>query len=229
MVIDNMGVVNNMGGLGMAGGMAADAFAEAAVLEVIDFNPAELNERGNLNVGKTGDSLLSGVSDALSGVKNAAKTAGKVMDAVTGKNVKGVEEGVLKMQFNPSSLKFSGSASNSMSQYDDPQINQIPSKGKIDFSCDFVIYEDTLSSETVAERMEFLLKYVMFTPYKKVKFTWGKLVVTGKISSLNSSYEMFDKTGAPVMGKISMTMKTDLDTKEFDKMIQEIGKEKADE
>lgn len=229
MVIEHMGVVNNMGGLSMVGGMGADAFAEAAVLEVIDFNPAELEERGNINVGKTGDSLLSGVSDALSGIKNAKKMAGKAMDAVTGKNVNGVEAGVLKMQFNPSSLKFSGSASNSMGQYDDPQINQIPSKGKIDFSCDFVIYEDSLSSESVAERMEFLLKHVMFTPYKKVKFTWGKLAVTGKISSLNSSYEMFDKTGAPVMGKISMTMKTDLDTKEVDKMIQEIGKEKADD
>lgn len=229
MVIEHMGVVNNMGGLSMVGSMGADAFAEAAVLEVIDFNPAELEERGNINVGKTGDSLLSGVSDALSGIKNAKKMAGKTMDAVTGKNVNGVESGVLKMQFNPSSLKFSGSASNSMGQYDDPQINQIPSKGKIDFSCDFVIYEDSLSSESVAERMEFLLKHVMFTPYKKVKFTWGKLVVTGKISSLNSSYEMFDKTGAPVMGKISMTMKTDLDTKEVDKMIQEIGKEKADD
>ena len=229
MVIEHMGVVNNMGGLSMVSGMGADAFAEAAVLEVIDFNPAELEERGNINVGKTGDSLLSGVSDALSGIKNAAKMAGKAKDAVTGKNINGVEAGVLKMQFNPSSLKFSGSASNSMGQYDDPQINQIPSKGKIDFSCDFVIYEDSLSSESVAERMEFLLKHVMFTPYKKVKFTWGKLVVTGKISSLNSSYEMFDKTGAPVMGKISMSMKTDLDTKEVDKMIQEIGKEKADD
>ena len=62
MVIEHMGVVNNMGGLSMVGSMGADAFAEAAVLEVIDFNPAELEERGNINVGKTGDSLLSGVS-----------------------------------------------------------------------------------------------------------------------------------------------------------------------
>ena len=76
---------------------------QSAVLEVIDFNPAELEERGNINVGKTGDSLLSGVSDALSGIKNAKKMAGKAMDAVTGKNVNGVESGVLKMQFNPSS------------------------------------------------------------------------------------------------------------------------------
>lgn len=225
----DMSVVNNVGDNSMAGKAGADFFVEVAVLEVIDFNPAELSERGNLNVGKTGDSFISNVSDALSGIKNVVKTAAKAKDVVTGKNGKGVEEGVLLMQFNPSSLKFNGSTTNSMGKYEDPQINQIPSKGKIDFCCDFVIYEDFSSQESVAERMELLLKHVMFTPYKKIKFTWGKMVVTGKITSLSSSYEMFDKTGAPVMGKITMTMKTDLDTKEIEKMIQEIGKEKADD
>lgn len=222
-----MGALDNIGGLKMMEQIAEDSYAESAILEVIDFNPAEIEERGNLNNSEGGNSLLSQASDALSGIKDAQKSIGSVKDSVLGKDTRGVANGVLRMQFNPSSLKFSGSTNYSMGKYEDPSINQIPSKGKIEFSCEFVICEDTLSSETVPERMEFLLKYLMFTPYKKVKFSWGKLAVTGKISALNSSYSMFDKTGKPVLGKISMTMNTDLETKEIDKMIQEIGKEKA--
>jgi hypothetical protein len=131
-----------------------------------------------------------------------------------GINTEGLEDGVIEVQYNPASIKYSGSISdNSKSQKtetgstEDRTLTNVSPASNIDMSFTLVFHSRFTTDQSVREQMELVIGMLYSSPIKDVVFCWSNMMAYGTVTSFNGKYDMFDLSGNPISGKMDITMK----------------------
>lgn len=169
---------------------------ESAYIELFDYREFD-----------TSDLSTSTVKSVLGGLSNLTRSENLA------------ESKLLKIQFNPNSLKFTSGAPNKEGSqkekksivYDDgkgPASFQMPEKFKnlsMSFSVVFDRSRFPLDNSVQPEVEGFLA--VMKNPYlRQVAFHWGKIYYKGRLTKLDAHYKMFTKIGIPTRAVLDIAM-----------------------
>lgn len=144
-----------------------------------------------------------------------------------------IKDGMITVQYNPASIKYRAATSSRETAKPDvgtntKMVTSIPGKYTVDMSFDLVFHSTGDGDESVREQMELVMNMIYDSPTRNVKFAWGNLLIEGKLTSFSGEYDMFDATGRPISGRMSLTVRTETPEKQVEKSINEIGKERKD-
>jgi hypothetical protein len=204
-----------------------------AILEIKDaeyFNTSRFSkeEGANTILAKAADKLNNTATEILSTPLAIAKSA-------VGLEARGIDEGVIQVQYNPSSIKYSGNAS-----YDSAPpktettgdsshvVSTVTSANAINMSFTLVFHSKYTTDQSVKKQMELIMNMIYDSPTKEITFSWGNMQANGKLVSFSGKYDMFDMTGNPTSGRMDMTMRLNIDDKETEKMIEDGQKDRKD-
>jgi hypothetical protein len=165
----------------------------------------------------SGSTVLANAKAKLSG---AAQSAG----AQTGSSSR-----VIQVQYNPTSLKFSG---RTQKKEDSKQVEAqrqniptIPAWGVLSMAVDLVFTAASVTDTSVADRMNDLLRMMQKSKKKEIVFSWADLVVEGKVTYLSGEYQSFYPSGLPKAGKVSLRIEAEAEPKKIEKKIEKMVKE----
>lgn len=122
------------------------------------------------------------------------------------------ERGIIKVQYNPASIKYSAGISENtdvksdMEEGKTVQITTITSESTIDMSFTLVFHQTTPKDQSVREQMERIMDMVCNSPTKWVDFSWSDIHMEGKLVSFSGEYDMFDSAGNPISGHMDLTI-----------------------
>ncbi len=121
------------------------------------------------------------------------------------------EKAEIEVQYNPSSIKYSGSTADQdfLKQHSGENISSESSDGTIRTS--FTLMLDAVSPEdtSVQKKMELIMRFLQKSAKREVMFKWGeKLSVKGELISFSGSFDSFNKSGLPISGKMNITIQT---------------------
>lgn len=125
---------------------------------------------------------------------------------------KAAELETIEVQYNPSSLsvqadagrkEYPGVQPGDGKDRSEDMISQSAAEEEITLSVELI-----LDGEETKEKMERLLKLSFSQTSAQILFAWGTFCFQGRIVSMRASYTMFLPSGAPVRGKISMTVQS---------------------
>lgn len=122
---------------------------------------------------------------------------------------KGLEDGVITVQYNPKSLKFSGSSSQSTDSSVEEggrRVMTITSKGTLRMSVELVFHSKAPGDTSVADQMNLIMMQLQYGATREVKFSWANIVMQGEIVSFSGKYDMFDSAGNPLSGSMNLTI-----------------------
>jgi hypothetical protein len=224
------------------GKAVGEVISHKAILEIKDYNAIDMSATGTAKA----KSLLARASNAIGGgatnlLASAQQTniANKVSDKL-GIDNRGYDEGVITVQYNPASIKYSASVTSDI----DPKIEeslQNASKsmkrmvtmctgaGEIDFSFTLVFHRRFAGDQSVKQQMELILNMLYSRKCtKEVTFSWANMVATGRLISFSGKYDMFETTGNPMSGSMDMTIRLATEPKAINKVIDKIGEDRND-
>lgn len=141
------------------------------------------------------------------------------------------EDGTITVQYNPASIKYRATTPSQKTAEPDmgthtEMVTSIARKSAVEMSFDLIFHSTGDGDESVREQMELVMNMIYDSPTRKIKFAWGKLVMEGKLTGFSGEYNMFDDSGNPVSGRMSLTVRTETPVKQVDKAINEIDKER---
>lgn len=145
----------------------------------------------------------------------------------------GVKDGTVIVQYNPASIKYRASTPTQKTEEREvgtrtKMVTSIPRQSAMELSFDLVFHSTGEGDESVREQMELVMNMIYDSPTRGVRFAWGGLVAEGKLIGFSGEYDMFDASGRPVSGRMSLTIRTVPTGKQIDKAIDEIGRERRD-
>lgn len=126
--------------------------------------------------------------------------------------VRGQDEKVISVQYNPSSLHISQQISEQADNAGDGLDMAVNVAGNCTRTLEVELVFAGREKETpdiVKKRVEMFLALMMHSPDRRISFSWGELECTGFVSSMSASYDMFDRTGAPLAGSVKLTIRED--------------------
>lgn len=178
---------------------------------------------------QTRGSVTAAAADRLR--QGGASAALKKSDAAQNRAL--IKDGMIIVQYNPASIKYRAVTSTRETAKPDvgtdtKMVTSIPGNNTVDMSFDLVFHSTGDGDESVREQMELVMNMIYDSPTRNVKFAWGNLLIEGKLTSFSGEYDMFDATGRPVSGRMSLTVRTETPEKQVEKSINEIGKERKD-
>jgi hypothetical protein len=191
-------------------------------------------------------SLLAMASDSLGGdVASLAQKAkqSKLVNTVTNAlNIdnRGLDEGVIQVQYNPSSIRYSARSSGdippkyektykSANSSQQRLLKSLVGSGEIDFSFTLVFHRKYVGDQSVRQQMELILNMLYSrTSTKEVTFVWANMVATGRLISFSGKYDMFETTGNPMSGSMDMTIRLATEPNAIVKTIDTLGEERND-
>jgi hypothetical protein len=135
----------------------------------------------------------------------------------------GVRERPFLVQYNPTSLKFSGSTGNREIERENKEM-QIPGKSSLSMSVDLVFYGENDQDASVFYTMETLMYTIKTSATKGVKFVWGNMLVEGEITGFNVSYKMFNLLGMPLSATVSLNIRIRTKASTVEKRIENMTK-----
>ncbi|MCM1257764.1 MAG: hypothetical protein NC307_07905 [Roseburia sp.] len=159
------------------------------------------------NIGKE-NSLMAAVGQAL---KEGASGGG------------GTGEKTFVVQYNPTSLKFQGNAPQT-DETQGAQGTQIPGTGSVSMSVDLVFHAIAPGDSSAFHKVETMLHTIQASAAKRVKFCWGKMIVEGELTGFSGNYDMFDSTGMPISGSVSLSIRVKAKTATVEKRMEEMAK-----
>lgn len=166
---------------------------------------------------------------AVAAEKLRKSTDGAVRSDDGGQNRALVKNGVIAVQYNPASIKYHASASTHSDEWDIPgddtrKIMTISRTSMVDMSFELVFHSVGDTDESVREQMELIMDMIYDSPTKKVKFAWGKIETEGKLTSFSGEYNMFDATGRPIGGRMSLSIRVEKEKilKQMEKVIDKL-------
>lgn len=207
-----------------------------AILEIENYDKAgaknhfEKQNNAKAVTTKASDVLHKKVMDPL--LKKPGKLTPlvhKVKDTF-GIEKRGIEDGVLIVQYNPRSIKMEGSTSdqNEVKCEDDRRITTVTHNSTVKVSFELVFHSKYPLDTSVKEQMELIMNMIYSTPEKKVKFSWANMQIRGQIISFSGKYDMFDATGNPTSGSMSITIQSSMSVKEVSRITEKMDKERSD-
>lgn len=145
----------------------------------------------------------------------------------------GVRDGTVIVQYNPASIKYRASTPGRKTEEREEgtqtkMVTSIPRQSTLEMSFDLVFHSTGEGDESVREQMELVMNMIYDSPTRGVRFAWGELVAEGKLIGFSGEYDMFDASGRPVSGRMSLTVRIVPPYKQVDKSIDEIGRERID-
>jgi hypothetical protein len=224
------------------GEAAGEIISHKAVLEIKDYEVIETSATGTAKA----TSLLARASNAIGGgatnlIASAQQT--KLANSVTnafGIENRGYDEGVITVQYNPASIRYSASVTSDI----DPKIEEsikdasksmkrmvtmCTGAGEIDFSFTLVFHRRFEGDQSVKQQMELILNMLYSRRCtKEVTFSWANMVATGRLISFSGKYDMFETTGNPMSGSMDITIRLATEPKAINKAIDKIGEDRND-
>lgn len=135
----------------------------------------------------------------------------------------GVRQRPFLVQYNPTSLKFSGNAGNYLEEEEEKE-PQIPGTASLSMSVDLVFYAAGEGDMSVFYTMETMMHTIKTSATKGVKFAWGSTLVEGEITGFNASYKMFNVMGMPISATVSLSIRIKTKTSSVDKRMEDMAK-----
>lgn len=224
-----------------AGEVVGEVISNKAVLEIKDYALAT-----SMTDTEKATSLLARASNAIGGGATnliASAKQSSVVTAVTNKlgiDNRGYNEGVITVQYNPASIRYSASVTGNMDpKYEESiknasgltkrLITMRTGAGEIDFSFTIVFHRRFAGDQSVKQQMELILNMLYSRKCtKEVTFSWSNMVATGRLISFSGKYDMFETTGNPMSGSMDMTIRLATEPKEINKTIDKIGEDRND-
>jgi hypothetical protein len=144
----------------------------------------------------------------------------------------GIKDGVIKVQYNPTSLKFSGSTRKNtdtkLVEAQRQKITTISAWGVLTMSVDLVFASTSIADTSVSDQMTAFLKMMQKSPEKEVIFSWADMVIEGKVTYFSGEYQMFYPSGLPKAGKISLKIEAESEPKKIETRIEKMAEEKSE-
>lgn len=135
----------------------------------------------------------------------------------------GLGEETFLVQYNPTSLKFSGNAG-IYQEEEEKKENQIKGAGYLSMSVDLVFHAVNEGDASVFHTMEKMMQTIKTSATKGVKFAWGNILVEGEITGFNGSYKMFNLLGMPLSATAGLTIRIKAKTSSADKRMEDMAK-----
>ncbi|MDE6518533.1 MAG: hypothetical protein K2L18_11935 [Acetatifactor sp.] len=175
---------------------------------------------------RTPNSVTAAAADRL---KQGASAASQQTDGAQSRA--SVRDGMITVQYNPASIKYRAATSTQKTAEPDVgtdtrMVTSIPRKSTVDMSFELVFHSTGDGDDSVREQMELVMNMIYDSPTRNIKFAWGKLVIEGKLTGFSGEYNMFDASGRPISGRMSLTVRTETTAKQVDKTLNEIDKER---
>lgn len=148
--------------------------------------------------------ILSRAASSLSGKKadQSQSTFGRAKKAGAGLQI-------FEVQFNPTTLKYS-TQSGRIGRENPPTPGRpepdIQAAGQEDTTLSFELLIDGPDTRRTVNAMMGMLSSEQ---NRQVLFAWGTTCFPGKVEQMSAGYTMFDKSGMPVRGRVSMTIRQD--------------------
>lgn len=116
----------------------------------------------------------------------------------------------LDVQYNPATIRYSAYAHEGSSSLWEKggggDCAMIPSTSSINMSFDLVFHSRNSSDNAVGERMDLVARTLRAESGHMVRFSWANMRIEGKLVSFSGEYDMFDRTGKPISGHMSLTI-----------------------
>lgn len=196
---------------------------EKAYLEIINYQK------------ETWDNLIAAPDEAAMDIKQRARAAlgaisKLVKEADIRQDTKTADEGIIEVQYNPASLSMQGTMESRTEEAEEQKrkITTITSVGVVKMTVELLFGAESRTDTGVMEQMTKLLTMMRLSPTKQVRFSWGKMQITGKVICFEGSYNMFYGSGLPAAGKIKMTIQSEAEAKKIEKKISEMTEEHSD-
>ena len=124
---------------------------------------------------------------------------------------------VFEVMYNPTSLKLS--TEGGRVQYENVQYpgNSEPNIQSVQAEDTSLSFELIIDGDKTRKTINALMGMLSSERNRQVLFLWGSMCFPGEVVSLNSSYNMFDLTGKPIRGKVSLTIRQSGNSKEQQK------------
>lgn len=166
-------------------------------------------------------------------LRKSAASAGEFDD--TAQNAALVQNGVIVVQYNPASIKYHAVTSTHSDTRQKPgdstrTITTISRKSMVDMSFELVFHSASDIDDSVREQMELIMNMIYDSPTKEVKFAWGTMQTEGKLTNFSGEYNMFDETGRPIGGRMSLTIRVEKEKvlKQTEKILDKLDEERKD-
>ena len=127
----------------------------------------------------------------------------------------------IDVQYNPSSLSISATANEvEVEEEVRPGLGSAKKQKKqpasITLRVQLIFDSDGALENKVRTKIEGLMGMISDTTNYGVVFLWGDMSFRGMVTSMTSSYTMFDILGKPVRGTVNMTISQKLENSEKD-------------
>jgi hypothetical protein len=158
-----------------------------------------------------------------------------IVKSAVGLEARGIDEGVIQVQYNPSSIKYSGSApydavppKSENRDGDTNVVTTVTSSSAINMSFTLVFHSQYTTDQSVKKQMELIMNMIYDSPTKEISFSWSNMQATGTLVSFSGKYDMFDLNGNPTSGRMDMTMRLQIEDKAVDKIMDNAEKGRND-
>jgi hypothetical protein len=169
-------------------------------------------------------SVIASAANVLSGAKEVLSEG---ISEMTGISLsQGSGEGVIRVQYNPTSLRFRGNTKKESDrkgvEAQQQNITTIPAWGILTMSVDLELAASSFLDTSVADGMNALLAMMQKSPEKEVIFSWANMSVEGKVTSFSGEYTSFYPSGLPKSGKVSLSIETQGEPKKVQDKIEKM-------
>jgi hypothetical protein len=213
-----------------------EVISHKATLEILEYGFITTNkfakESGaNTLLAKAAGVIGNGVNDLL----NSPTIIDNAKDAL-GIETRGLDQGVIQVQYNPASIKYSGNVPQEKTNNLPVNVNgkkmiltTVSSTSTINMSFSLVFHSKYTTDPSVKEQMEYIMNMLSQTRLKVVRFSWANMVATGKLVSFSGKYDMFDLTGNPTSGHMDLTIRMETTEAEVRKWLEAAQEDRDNE
>lgn len=155
----------------------------------------------------------------------AAKRALEQGGAAAGGNAGSRDRDEIAVQYNPASIKYHASVTESDKvKYEnqgnqDCQITTVSGESTVGISFSLLFHSRYSGDQSVREQMERILDMIRRSSTKQVEFAWSNIQIEGRLVSFSGEYDMFDPSGVPISGHMDMTIETSRKPEPTDKTV----------
>jgi hypothetical protein len=215
---------------------AKEVIDEQSHKAILEIKQAEYFNSARFNKDEGARTLLSRTADKLNNTATSALAAPlSLVKSAVGLEARGIDEGVITVQYNPSSIKYNGSASSNSvppktenRDGDTNVVTTVANTSSVTMSFTLVFNSKYTTDQSVKKQMELIMNMIYDSPTKEISFSWSDMKASGTLISFSGKYDMFDLTGNPISGRMDMTMRLQIDDKTADKMMSNAEKGRND-
>lgn len=215
--------------------IAAESISQKAILELehsdnMDYERFVVQDGQGEFLSKVASKLNTNSGNIITGNNiTSNKITRNQQSALDGPQSGKLKESILEVQYNPASIKYSASTSEQeKTDKKKPGQKMIVSTSRVDMSFDLVFHSTYTGDQSVREQMDLVMNVLCSSPTRQARFTWSDTQFCGKLVSFSGEYDMFDASGTPVSGHMSITLQSESKISWEKKALDNADKERSD-